>query len=88
MDALGRPWLTGCGLAILLSLALVTSGVGGAQFYGALRARRGEPPPAGWRAGLGLAVVLLATALVFWLLLVAALLVQRVGRELAAPWVH
>lgn len=86
MDALGRPWLTGCGLVFLLSLALATTGVGAAQLVGALRERRDKLPPAGWRTGLGQAVVLLITALVFWLLLVAALLVQDAGRGIAAPW--
>lgn len=86
MDAFGWPWLTGCGLALLLSLALVTSGVGAIQLYGALRARRSSPPPGEGRRKLGPALVSLATALAFWLLLVAVLLVRGVERNLAAPW--
>lgn len=86
MDAFGWPWLTGCGLTILLLLALVTSGAGAIQLCGALRARRSSPPPREWSRGLGPALVSLATALAFWLLLIAALLFRRVGRELAAPW--
>lgn len=77
MDALGQPWLTGCGLAILLSLALLTSGVGAIQLRGALRARRDAQSPSDRRRSLGPALLSLATALVFWLLLAAALLVQE-----------
>lgn len=86
MDGVGVLWLSGCGLATLLVLALITSGVAVRQLRNARRYRR--EAPAEHRTALAQGLMALGTALAFWLLVVVGWLLRDAGRTLRLPWLR
>lgn len=86
LETLGREWFTECGMAALLLLALVTSGVAASQVRDLLRHRSEPASPIGRRTAFLWPVMTVALALIFWLLLVAVWLFQSLWGGRGAPW--
>lgn len=86
LETFGREWFTECGVAALLLLALVTSGVAAFQVRDLLR-RRSEPAsPIERRTAFLWPVMTVALALIFWLLLVAVWLFQSLWGGRGVSW--